>query len=166
MKNHLFARIMRASGRLLLFVGAIFGFGLTFVSIYSFIDHLNHPEVHNAPVRMYDMPITGVALEQSDPFATIAITIASITLALILLWIIAKIYNKHMRNIIARLARLFHAQIFTVEIVSTLIVWTVATLYLVFTIPFLSIVTIFAFLINELLFIFAWGAYGQPNYKI
>jgi hypothetical protein len=166
MKNHLFARIMRASGRLLLFVGAVFGFGLTFITIYYYFYRLNHPEMASTPAKIHDNPITGVTLEQSDPFMTIAITIASVTLALILLWIIAKIYNRHMRSVIARLARLFHAQIFTVEIVSTLIVWTICTLYLVFTYPFLSIVTIFAFIINEFLFIFAWGAYGQPNYKI
>jgi hypothetical protein len=50
--------------------------------------------------------------------------------------------------------------------VSTLLAWTIATLLLFFTIPVASIVTTFAFIINELLFIFAWGAYGQPNYKI
>lgn len=166
MKNHLFARIMRASGRLLLFVGAIFGFGLTFVSAYSFIYRINHPEVHYAPIKIQDTPITGVIPEQSDPFIAIALTIAIVALVIVLFWIIAKIYNNHMRSIIARIARLFHAQIFTVEVVATLIVWTVCTLYLIFTIPFLSIVTIFAFLINELLFIFAWGAYGQPDYKL
>ena len=29
-----------------------------------------------------------------------------------------------------------------------------------------AVIAAFAFIINELLFIFAWGAYGQPNYKI
>lgn len=166
MKNHLFARIMRASGRLLLFVGAVFGFGLTFSAIYQFIYRLNHPGEAIAPLRIIETATSGAAVEQGNPYLTIAITVGSVILALFLLSVIARIYNRNMRDIIAKLARLFHAQIFTVEIVSTGIVWTVCTLLLVFTIPFLSIVTIFAFIVNELLFILAWGAYGQPNYKI
>ncbi|MBR3323179.1 hypothetical protein IKG13_03930 [Candidatus Saccharibacteria bacterium] len=166
MKNHLFARIMRASGRLLLFVGAVFGFGLTFLAAYQVIHRLIHPGETFAPLRITETATTGAAVEQGNPYMTIAITIGSVILALFLLGVIARIYNRSMRNIIAKLARLFHAQIFTVEIVSTGIVWTICTLLLVFTIPFLSIITIFAFIVNELLFILAWGAYGQPNYKI
>lgn len=166
MKNHLFARIMRASGRLLLFVGAVFGFGLTFLAAYQFIHRLSHPGETVAPLRIIETATTGAAINQGNPYLTIAVAIGSVILALFLLGVVAKIYNHHMRSIIARLARLFHAQIFTIEIVSTGFVWTIATLFLVFTIPFLSIITIFAFIVNELLFILAWGAYGQPNYKI
>ena len=166
MKNHLFARIMRASGRLLLFVGAIFGFGLTFMTIYQYFYRLNHPDQPPVIVHAIQGVNSGTVFDIPNPYLVAAITAGSIVLAGILIYIIAKIYNRNMRSIIARLARLFHAQIFTVELVSTGIVWTIATLFLVFTIPFLSIATIFAFIINELLFIFAWGAYGQPNYKI
>lgn len=166
MKNHLFARIMRASGRLLLFVGAVFGFGLTFMVIYQFFYKLNNPGSNVSPIHIIAGPETKNIIADFNPYMAVATTVISVLLAGFLLWVIAKIYNRNMRSIIARLARLFHAQIFTVEVVSTLIVWTICTLYLVFTIPFLSIVTIFAFIINELLFIFAWGAYGQPNYKI
>lgn len=166
MKNYLFARILRASGRLLLFAGAIFAFGLTLISIYLFFYNLNHPEQTVSPIKVTENVNVVTSLPQNDIFLSIVITVSSVVLACFLLWLVARIYNRNMRSIIGRLARLFKAQIFTVEVVSALLVWTIATLLLVFTIPFLSIVTIFAFIINELLFIFAWGAYGQPNYKI
>lgn len=167
MKHNLFARIMRASGRLLLFAGIIFSFGLTFYKVYSLIYFASHPDApHNTQLIPTQNAATGAALNQSINFPTVLVGIAAVVLAIFLAYIVATVYNRNIRGLIRRLAHLFHAQIFTVEIVATLIAWTLATLLLVFTIPLLSIVTIFAFIINELLFIFAWGAYGQPNYKI
>jgi hypothetical protein len=166
MKNHLFARIMRASGRLLLFVGIIFSLGLALYKVYSIIYFTNHPDAPRGPLIPTQNAATGAALDQPVSYVTVLIGIAATVLAVLLLYIVATVYNRNIRGLIGRLARLFHAQIFTVEIVTTLITWTIATLLLAFIIPLLSIITIFAFIINELLFIFAWGAYGQPNYKI
>jgi len=166
MKKHLFARILRASGRLLLFVGAALGFGLTFVEIYLFFFNLFNPEKTSQLIVIINGENVPSTTDNGEFFPTFAATTACVLGVIILLGIIAVLYNKYMRRIITKVAHLFRAQIFTVEIVATLIAWTVTTLLLACTIPMVSIVAIFAFLINELLFIFAWGAYGQPNYKI
>lgn len=166
MKRNLLARGLRASGRLLLFAGIMFSLGMTFIKVYIYFYSLQHPGEAVKPISFLPEEQTGAALSSQDAFTTIVVTTLGVLAAAVLIAIIVKIYNKHMRNAIARLAKLFHAQIFTVEVVSTLLAWTIATLLLFFTIPVASIVTTFAFIINELLFIFAWGAYGQPNYKI
>ena len=166
MKSYLLARTLRASGRLFLFAGATLSLGLTLINIYIYFYKLFNPDEVITPVSLTENSSSGAALTQSDPFITIVICVSSIVLACFLIWLIARIYNRNMRFFIVKLAHLFKAQIFTTEIISTLLVWTITTLLLAFTVPLLSIVSIFAFIINELLFIFAWGAYGQPNYKI
>ena len=165
-KRNLLARSLRAAGRLLLFVGLMIGIGLTGISIYLYFYQFSHPGASIAPVITQPSEIVQPAGWQPDAFTILVISTCSIVFAAFLLWLIAKIYNRHMRSFIAKLAHLFHAQIFTVEIVLTLLAWTVATILLIFTFPLASVLTLFAFIINELLFIFAWGAYGQPNYKI
>lgn len=165
MKKNLLARTLRASGRLLLFVGAALGFGLACVFIYIYIYNLLNPEANVAVHPLYNQTSIANIAEQTDVVMTVLLSIGAAVIALICLGVVAKIYNNHMRRLIARIARLCHAQIFTVEIVGTLISWTLATLCMAIAVPYASILTIFAFIINELLFIFAWGAYGQPNYK-
>ncbi|MCQ2570949.1 MAG: hypothetical protein MJ154_01740 [Candidatus Saccharibacteria bacterium] len=166
MKRFLFARTLRASGRMLLFVGAMLSLGLTAVYTYLFFYRLNNQEAKFEPIQI-TMP-EGVAentVQSSNPYVAFITAIISVVLAIGLIAVIAKIYNGHIRSTIARIARLFKAQIFTVEIMSTLIVWTITTLYLAFFIPAGAIAATFAFIINELLFLFAWGSYGQPNYE-
>lgn len=166
MKRYLFARVLRASGRLLLFVGAMLGLGLAAIHTYIFIQKLIHREAITQPIRLLPSEATGAAYSEPNTAAIIVTTTISVVVAAGLIALIAKIYNNHMRSIIARLARLFKAQIFTVEIVSTLIAWTITVLSMAPILPAASIIATFAFILNELLFIFAWGAYGQPNYKI
>ena len=170
MGKHLFARILRASGRLMLFVGAALGFGLTFVHIYLFFYNINHPEHVTQPIIITDETTTtttaSTAAESAGAVATVASNIFFILIAVVLVAIIIHIYNNHMRSLIRRLAKLFNVEIFTVEIASTIIAWTITTLLSIWLIPQASLVAIFAFIINELLFIFAWAAYGQPDYKL
>lgn len=166
MKRFLFARTLRATGRLLFFVGAMFGLGLTAINIYLYFYRLNNPGVAIEPIKILPSETTGAIYDSPNPYAAAITATISLLVAVGLVALIAAIYNKHMRNIIARLARLFKAQILTVEIVGSGIAWTITTLLLVFFLPAGAIVSTFAFIINELLFIFAWGAYGQPNYKI
>jgi hypothetical protein len=75
-------------------------------------------------------------------------------------------YNNSMRRFLVKFAKFLKIQIISAELLCTFIAWTISTVLLIFTFPFLSIFSLFAFIINELLFVFAWGAYGQPNYKI
>lgn len=167
MNRYVFARILRASGRLMLFAGAMLGLGLAAIQIYFYFYKLAHPEFAIKPVQI-EIPVASGAetANTTNLFATIITTTISVIVAAALIALIAKLYNKHMRNIVVRLAKLFKAQIFTVEIVGTLIAWTLTILLMAPLIPAASIAATFAFIINEFLFIFAWGAYGQPNYKI
>lgn len=166
MKRYLFARILRASGRLMLFAGAMLGLGLAAIHAYIFFYRLFNHESTIQPVKLVPNEATGAIYDVPNASATIVTVVISVLVALGLIALIAKIYNNHMRQIIARLARLFKAQIFTVEIVGTMIAWAITILSLAPVIPIASVVATFAFILNELLFIFAWGAYGQPNYKI
>jgi len=166
MKKHLLARCLRAGGRLLLLIGAVFGFGMIIVSIYSLIYHAQHPE-QSAPSAVTPIPSPEVtAPDNGNPATTIITTIVAITLALALIIIIARMYNNSMRRFIDRFAKFLKIQIISAELLCTFVAWTVTTILLIFTFPVLSIFSLFAFIINELLFVFAWGAYGQPNYKI
>lgn len=166
MKRFYFARALRASGRLLLFIGAMLGIGLTAINIYLYFYRLNNPGVSLEPIQIFPQETTGAVYDSPSPTAAAVTATISIIAAIGLAALVAAIYNGHMRSIIARIARLFKAQIFTVEVVSTGIAWTITTLLLFFFIPSAAIVATFAFIINELLFIFAWGVYGQPNYII
>ncbi len=170
MKNNLFARVLRASGRLLLFVGAVFDLGLIALAIYAIIYRINHPS-ETIPDIFGVVPAQTASGEATpgvnlNPALNIAITIGAIILTLALIIIAARIYNNSLRKYIAKLAKFFHITIFGAEIVFSLIVWTLATIILLFIFPAASVVTIFALIITELCFIFAWTAYGQPNYKL
>ncbi len=166
MKEHLFARLLRAGGRLLLFVGTILSIGIVLVQSYIFLHHLFNP---NEPQKTVESIVqvtesASAGTYEVTPVRVIAI-IACFAIVILLFILIAKIYNNHIRSIIERLAHLFHAKIFTVEIMSTLIVWTIATTYFLITLPEASVAMVLALIINELLFVLAWGAYGQPDYK-
>ena len=155
---------MRATGRLLLFIGAMFSIGLVAINLYIAFYSLANPGKTPPLIASYTTTPTNTQniLSNNDtPTNILIVVISSLIIAIII-----KIYNHHMRSIIARLARLLHIQIFSTEILSTMLAWTITTLLLAVLAPAASILSIFAFIINELLFIFAWGAYGQPNYKL
>ncbi len=165
MKKHLLARCLRAGGRLLLLVGTIFGFGMIIVAVYSLIYRAQHPEtVVDAPVTPISAP--EVSATNDNPVVVVITTVFAILLAIGLLVVIARMYNNSMRRFLVGFAKFLKIQIISAELLCTFIAWTVATVLLIFTFPLLSIFALFAFIINELLFVFAWGAYGQPNYKI
>ena len=165
MKKHLLARCLRAGGRLLLLVGTIFGFGMIIVAVYSLIYRAQHPEtVVDTPVTPISAP--EVSTTNDNPVVVAITTVFAILLAIGLLVVIARMYNNSMRRFLVKFAKFLKIQIISAELLCTFIAWTVATVLLIFTFPLLSIFALFAFIINELLFVFAWGAYGQPDYKI
>lgn len=166
MKRYLFARVLRASGRLLLFAGAMLGLGLAAIHIYLFIYRLINHEPTIDSIKFIPNEATGAVYNEPNTAASIVTAVISVIVALGLIALIVKLYNDHMRKIIAGVARLFKAQIFTVEVIGTMIAWTITILSFAPIMPIASIVATFAFIVNEMLFIFAWGAYGQPNYKI
>jgi hypothetical protein len=143
------------------------GLGLIAIRIYLYFYSLANNGAAVEPIQLtITDSVADATVRSTNIFAAIITTSISILLALALIALIAKIYNGHMRSIIARAARLFKVQIFTIEIIGTLIAWTITVLMFATLIPIASIIATFAFIINELLFIFAWGSYGQPNYKI
>ena len=166
MKKHLLARCLRAGGRLLLLVGAVFVFGMIVVSIYSLIYHAQHPESAAEKAVVPIQAPTATPSDNSNPATTIITTVVAVALALTLVIIIARMYNNSMRRFLVKFAKFLKIQIISAELLCTFITWTIATVLLIFTFPVLSIFALFTFIINELLFVFAWGAYGQPNYKI
>ena len=170
MKNHLFARVLRAAGRLLLFVGAVFDLGLIALAIYAIIYRIYHPN-ESIPDLFGATPVSDAVRTTTNtgnpnPVLTIAITVGAILFTLALIILAARIYNNSLRKYIAKLAKFFHITIFGAEVVFSLIIWTLATIILLFIFPVASIITIFALIATELCFIFAWTAYGQPNYKL
>ena len=165
-KRYFFPRAFRATGRLMFFAGAMLGLGLTVLHIYLFFYRLANPSAQIGPVHVLPESTAGAVYSNPNPVASIVTIVLSVIVALGLIAVIIRLYNNGMRRIIARTARLFGVQIITVEIVGTLIAWTITILSLAFLVPAAAVIAAFAFIINELLFIFAWGAYGQPNYKI
>lgn len=170
MKNHLFARVLRAAGRLLLFVGAVFDLGLITLAIYAIIYRIYHPN-ESVPDIFGITPVSDTIRTTAEegninPVLSVIITVGAILFMIALITIVARIYNNSLRKYIGKLAKLFHITIFGAEVVFTLIIWALATIILLFIFPVASIITIFALIITELCFIFAWTAYGQPNYKL
>jgi hypothetical protein len=150
---------------LLLLVGGVFGFGMIIVSIYTLVYRAQHPEtIASTPVT--PIPAPAVNSTDNNPTLTVITTIVAIALALALIYVIARMYNNSMRRFLVKFAKFLKIQIISAELLCTFIAWTIATVLLIFTFPVLSVFSLFAFIINELLFVFAWGAYGQPNYKI
>ena len=167
MKRYLFARTLRAAGRLLLFIGAMLALGLTALNIYFLFYKIAHPGFVLKPLQFsFINTLTIDEMAGFNQFAAYITAVTSILLAIALIILVAKVYNEHARNAIARIARLFRVQIFTVEVMGTIIAWTITVLLFAFFVPAAAIIATFMFIVNELLFIFAWGAYGQPNYKI
>lgn len=170
MKNNLFARCLRAAGRLLLFVGAVFDLGLIALAVYAIIYRINHPG-ETVPDLFGATPVSDVVRTTAEegginPALNVALTIGAVLFMVALVLLAARIYNNSLRKYIGKLAKLFHISIFGAEVVFTLIIWALASIILLFIFPVASIVTAFVLIITELCFIFAWIAYGQPNYKL
>lgn len=146
----------------MLFIGFVIGFGLILIHIYLYIYSLLHPGETPATITIADSPLViSSDITMGQAFAGIGCC----AVVIIIFALIAKIYNNRLRSIIVRLSHLFHCKIFTFEIVSTLIVWTISTLFFLITFPFISVFSLICLIINELLFVLAWGTYGQPDYK-
>lgn len=141
------------------------GLGLLLLHIYTYFYNLQHPD---APIMaLSDYKIYGTAVSAGEPTVTsVLINILFGVFIVALFYIIARLYNRQLRSIIRRLAGLFNMNIFTMELLCTAFAWSIATLLLAISFPSISIFAAIAFVVNELLFIFAWEAYGQPKYKI
>lgn len=152
---------------MLLLIGAIFGLGLIIYFAYSIFAKVQNPETDvTIPLRVLEEGTTVTNTSQMSPAASAVTSALAVSLALLIVGFIAILYNRSIQKFIAALAGKLHIPIFTTELICTFIIWTIATTILFFIFPLASIFALLAFVVNELLFIFAWGAYGQPVYKL
>lgn len=73
-------------------------------------------------------------------------------------------YNDYARNLIDWISKKTKFPIHYLELGIPAIFWCLTILMLVFVFPLVTLPLIFAFILNEFLFIIAWLAYGSPIY--
>lgn len=150
----------------MLFVGTVMGFGFLLLHIYTFCYNLQHPDAPIKALSDYHISTVTQATNGEPTVISVLINILMVIFIIALFYIIARLYNRQIRSILRRLSNLFRLNIFTMELLCTAIAWTITALLVTISFPSLGIFAVIAFVINELLFIFAWEAYGQPKYKI
>ena len=159
-----FARACRLLGRLLLFASVISFVGIGTLSILQLFQSPSSAEPVTAPVS----PTT---TENPAPISPVAVAFNFIVTAVIvfgailgLCYLIYK-YNDYARHFIAWVSRKAKAPVHFVELALPLFFWTGTIVMLLPTFPAITILFIFAFILNEFSFLFAWLAYGSPNYE-
>ena len=165
MNNHLFARLCRVAGRFLLCAGGISLVGSIALVIAPFLIDAdsNQTSITHQPTIIIKEPAQPAAnLIETLPY--IIISVFLIALILIAIVIVMRKYNDDIRQCIGRLARLFRLSIQITELALTVFAWGAVVLLTAFHAPLFSIFALFLLIINELLFIFAWTAYGGKNY--
>ncbi len=169
MKEHLFARICRTSGRFLLSVGAVLCAGsITIAFLPALLSKTATTSSTPQPVSHFYVPTTAevaTSNASSSPAQLITGIIISIVIFAILILAFSS-YNTSIRKFIAKTAHSLNFSIHATEIILTTIVWTIANLIVIFNLPILTLITFPAMIINDLLFIFAWTSYGCPVYVI
>ena len=168
-KKHLFARTCRVLGRFLLALGAILCIASVIFAVAPVLDQPKSDEssiTDNTPVVI---PPTNPAPTDQTPskaYVYILPSIVVVTLALFLLGVSFRHYNRTIRNTIARVAKSMKLSISSTELVLATLIWAIVNIVMIFVAPLFAILTFAALIINDLLFIFAWTSYGCPVYTI
>ncbi len=169
MKEHLFARICRVLGRFLLCVGSILLIGTIIMAITP--NHLGQKTAEESTLSRQSIAIIMTNPDpNTDNIATkIGLTTLSsviiVSVAFVFIFIMRR-YNADIRNIIKKIADFIHVDIHLTELILTLAVWSLVVLLTIIFAPSFSIMAFNALAINELLFIFAWTAYGCVKYTV
>ena len=140
---NIFARLCRTTGRFILTIGAI----LLIASIcLQFMP--NQAGIHEVIESVNQLPQdTSITITHtSNSISPFAFIVALVFTALVLL------------------AHLLKLKIFVTELALTIFVWTIVTVLGLFLSPLLAMFILCIAIINLLCFIFAWVAYGQPDY--
>ena len=169
MQQHLFARICRVLGRFFLCIGAIFTTGSLLLAVAPSLFQLDHsPET----IQYYSLNnffsnscATSSASTTSNPALLILGLI--LTFAILAIFVLAlKRYNHSIRHFIARLATQLRLSIHNTELLLTTFIWGILVIVAIAYLPIFAIPALVALAINDLLFIFAWTAYGCPVYVL
>ena len=164
---NLFPRICRCLGRFLLTIGAIFLVGficLFFTSLTP--DHQSIEEFRDS-LAIQNISDAGTVITTTASSTPVLLLILGIVASLAILFCFfraLKSYNDFLRNFIKRAAKTLHLKIFTLELISTTVIWGFLILILLNLLPIFTPFLLTALIINEFCFIFAWVAYGQPDY--
>ncbi len=174
MKNtNYFGRICRFLGRINLFIGFILCIGIGALLLSASI--LEKPLIRHNPdsnvtsttshlsPKTSHTPIINIFQNQFLSWLLVAIIIAATAIAIAFL---AYRYNATIRKLIASLAKHINFPIHIVELSLALLIWSPLLIMLIFSFPYAATFFIFSFIINELLFIFAWASYGMPDYIV
>ena len=162
--NHL-ARIFRASGRILLGIASIFSIGFIALALTS---PLQTSDICSTPIQstQQGQTTTSVQINSSNNFAFALIAIALTSLILFALYKSLRQYNNSIRTIIRKISKLLKSSIYSTELLLATIIWAIATILAYAISPYIAIIILFSMIINILCFVFAWLAYGQPQYKL
>lgn len=96
------------------------------------------------------------------------IFIYSFTTVVIVIGFIMLLYcfNSILRSVNRFIANFFGIPIFLYELAVSFAVWSFATAFLLFFLPYGAPYTVIGLILNQLFFCFAYLAYHRPNYKI
>ena len=160
---NIFARLCRVTGRFILTIGAI----LLIASIcLQFMP--NQAGIHEVVESVNQLPQdTSITITHTgSSVSPLAFIIALVFTALVFALFVPALgsYNNFIRTCIKKLAHLLKLKIFVTELALTIFVWTIVTVLGLSLSPLLAMFILCIAIINLLCFIFAWVAYGQPDY--
>ena len=161
-----FARACRFLARLLLFTSILSFIGTASIMTYRIFNPSATFSDSNITITSdysYRKSIPGRDQATSVAFAII-VNIVIIGAAILGSIYLAVKYNGYARNLIDWISRKTKFPIHYIELGIPAIFWCLTILMLVFVFPLVTLPLIFAFILNEFLFIIAWLAYGTPTY--
>lgn len=161
MDKSLVARIFRGTARIILAANAIICVG-TIVLLVSPTISTSHSATTTQTAPAASSTITQATTENSVSRSIVAIF--SIAIAIVLIVKIVSNCNQTIRLFIRRIAKCCKTSIFSTELLLACFFGGLCTTLLSITLPTLSIITLFSFILDEFCFIFAWLSYGQPTY--
>ena len=170
MKNNLFARICRVAGRFSLCIGVILLIGTVALTIAPHFPNEANPE--NSSLSKQSVGYLFVRHSGSHPdnlAETISLDVIGFALAALIIIafiLVMRRYNADIRKVIGKIAHVFSLSIHHAELLLTVLAWGAVIILTIFNEPILSIFTLYALVINELFFIFAWTAYGCKEYTL
>ena len=161
MDKSLVARIFRGTARIILAANAIICVG-TIVLLVSPTISTSHSATTTQTAPAASSTITQATTENSVSRSIVAIF--SIAIAIVLIVKIVSNCNQTIRLFIRRIAKCCKTSIFSTELLLACFFGGLCTTLLSITLPTLSIITLFSFILDEFCFVFAWLSYGQPTY--
>ncbi len=159
-----FARACRFLARLMLFASILSFIGTASIMVYRIF---NPTATFESSSVVITTPASSAPSNPDQAAATafaIIIDIVIIGAAILGVIYLANKYNEYARTFIDWFAHKTKFPIHYIELGIPALFWSLTILMLVFVFPLVTLPLIFAFILNEFLFIIAWLAYGSPIY--